>query len=170
MWRLHCTAFSSQREWVWQLTQFAGRKWRSGLNRISHPDWMKLSVELNFAPNKNTNFPFHYSPNYNWFHRHPHVPLTRKIMLKNKYLLCKIKAFSSLCCRFIDVHYYHNCHYYYYFYSQQNMKIKNRNINRILFKSLQNLKPPIHIDQMFPTFSAWRLQSLTQEDWAKFTR
>ena len=26
----------------------------SGLNRISHPDWMKLCVELNYAPNQNT--------------------------------------------------------------------------------------------------------------------
>ena len=36
-------------------------KERSGLNRISHPDWVKLSVELNCAPNQNTNFPFHYT-------------------------------------------------------------------------------------------------------------
>ena len=60
VWRLHWSAFSSQREWVWQLTRFGGRKWRSGLNRISHPDWLKLSVELNCAPNQNTDFPFHY--------------------------------------------------------------------------------------------------------------
>ena len=32
------------------------QKWRSGLNRISHPDWVKLSVELNCAPNQNTKF------------------------------------------------------------------------------------------------------------------
>ena len=30
---------------------------RSGLNRISHPDWVKLCVELNYAPNKNTKIP-----------------------------------------------------------------------------------------------------------------
>ena len=49
-------AVSSQREWVWPLTRFASRKWRSGLNRISHPDWVKLSVEINWAPNQNTRF------------------------------------------------------------------------------------------------------------------
>ena len=36
------------------------RKRRSGLNRISHSDWVKLCVELNCAPNQNTKFPFHY--------------------------------------------------------------------------------------------------------------
>ena len=56
MWRLHWSAFSSQRECVWQLTRFSGRKWKSGLNRIGHPDWVKLSVELNCAPNQNTKF------------------------------------------------------------------------------------------------------------------
>ena len=54
--RLHWAALSSQRECVWQLTRFGGRKWRSGLNRISHPDWVKLSVELICAPNQNTKF------------------------------------------------------------------------------------------------------------------
>ena len=48
--------FLSQRDWVWQLTSFGGRKWRSGLNRISHPDWLKLSVKINWAPNQNTRF------------------------------------------------------------------------------------------------------------------
>ena len=33
-----------------------GRKWRSRLYRISHPDWAKLSVELNGTPNQNTKF------------------------------------------------------------------------------------------------------------------
>ena len=56
VWCLHWSAFSSQRECVWQLTRFGGRKWRSGLNRISHPDWVKLSVKLNCAPNQNTKF------------------------------------------------------------------------------------------------------------------
>ena len=49
VWRLHWSAFSSQRGCVWQLTRFFGRKWKSGLNRIGHPDWVKLSVELNFS-------------------------------------------------------------------------------------------------------------------------
>ena len=58
VWRLHWSAFSSQRECVWQLNQSVSRKWRSGLNRIGHPDWVKLSVELNCAPNQNTKFLF----------------------------------------------------------------------------------------------------------------
>ena len=49
-------AVSSRRDWLWPLTRFASRKWRSGLNRISHPDWVKFSVELIFAPNQNTRF------------------------------------------------------------------------------------------------------------------
>ena len=56
MWRLHWSAFSSQKEWVWQLTQFLAGNERSGLNRIGHPDWVKLSVELNCTPNQNTKF------------------------------------------------------------------------------------------------------------------
>ena len=56
MGRLQWSAFSSQRGCVWQFTRFGGRKWRSGMNRISHPDWLKLSVELNCAPNQNTKF------------------------------------------------------------------------------------------------------------------
>ena len=55
VWRLHWSA-SPARDCVWQLTRFGCRKWRSGLNRISHPDWVKLSVELNCAPNQNTKF------------------------------------------------------------------------------------------------------------------
>ena len=59
MGRLHWSALSSQRECVWQLIRFANRKWRSGLNRISHPDWVKLSVELNLrAKPKYEIFPF----------------------------------------------------------------------------------------------------------------
>ena len=53
VWRLHWSTFSSQRGCVWQLT-------RSGVNRISHPNWVKLSVELNCAPNQNTKFSFLY--------------------------------------------------------------------------------------------------------------
>ena len=54
--RLQWAAFSSQKECVWQLNQSVCRKWRSRLNRIGHPDWMKSSVELNCAPNQNTKF------------------------------------------------------------------------------------------------------------------
>ena len=46
----------SRRECVWPLTRFASWKWRSGLNRICHPDWVKFSVELNSAPKQNTRF------------------------------------------------------------------------------------------------------------------
>ena len=57
--RLHWSVFSSQRECVWQLTRFGGRKWKSGLNRISHPDWVKLSVKLNLCTEpKYEIFPF----------------------------------------------------------------------------------------------------------------
>ena len=49
-------AVSHRRERFWPLTRFASRKWRSGLNRISHPDWVKFSVELNCAPKQNTRF------------------------------------------------------------------------------------------------------------------
>ena len=40
--RLHWAA-SQAKETVWQLRRFGGRKWRSRMNRISHPDWVKLS-------------------------------------------------------------------------------------------------------------------------------
>ena len=30
---------------------------RSGMNRISHPNWVKLCVDLNCTPNQNTKFP-----------------------------------------------------------------------------------------------------------------
>ena len=56
MGRLHWSAFSSQRDCVWQLIRFASPKWRSELNRIGHPDWVKLSVELNCVPNQNTKY------------------------------------------------------------------------------------------------------------------
>ena len=56
VWRLHWSAFSSQKDCVWQRTRFGGRKWSSGLNRISHHDWVKLSVKLDCASNQNTKF------------------------------------------------------------------------------------------------------------------
>ena len=43
---------------------FAVPERRSGMNRIGHPDWVKLSVELNCAPNQNTKFSFHYNMNF----------------------------------------------------------------------------------------------------------
>ena len=43
--RLHWSAYSSQKKCVWQLNQSVAGKRRSGVNRISHPDWVKLSVE-----------------------------------------------------------------------------------------------------------------------------
>ena len=48
--RLHWAAFSSQRGCVWQLTQFpVVCKERPGMNRISHPDWVKLRCRIKFA-------------------------------------------------------------------------------------------------------------------------
>ena len=35
---------------------FGSRKWRSGLNGICHPDWVKFGVELNSAPKQNMRF------------------------------------------------------------------------------------------------------------------
>ena len=48
------------------LTRFASRKWRSGLNGISHPDWVKFSVELNSAPKQNTRFSSSLQPVCGW--------------------------------------------------------------------------------------------------------
>ena len=39
------------------LPNFCCPEMRSGLNRIGHPDWVKLCVELNCVPNQNTKFP-----------------------------------------------------------------------------------------------------------------
>ena len=61
-------AFSSQRDCVWQLTQFLlPGKGGSGENRISHPDWVKLCVELNM-PNQNTFCYITVSPVITAFH------------------------------------------------------------------------------------------------------
>ena len=77
MWRLHWTAFSSQRECVWQLTQFpVACKERPGMNRIVHPDWVKLSVELNLRAKPKYEISLHYKPlsfrNFPFFNA-PHV-------------------------------------------------------------------------------------------------
>ena len=58
--RLHWAAFSSQKECVWQLNQSVSQKWRSGLNRRSHPDWVKLSVELNLRAKPKYEISLHY--------------------------------------------------------------------------------------------------------------
>ena len=52
--RLQWTALFSQRECVWQLTQFLLPGKRLSLNRIGHPYWVKLCIELNCVPNQNT--------------------------------------------------------------------------------------------------------------------
>ena len=65
VWRLHWSA-SPAKETVWQLIRFASRKWRSGMNWISHPDWVKLSVEVNLrAKPKYEIFPFSTSAMWN---------------------------------------------------------------------------------------------------------
>ena len=50
----HCSAKESV---FGSLPNFCCSEGRSGMNRISHPDWAKLCVELNCAPNQNTKFP-----------------------------------------------------------------------------------------------------------------
>ena len=68
VWRLYWTAFSSQREWVWQLTQFpVARKERPGMKRIVHPDWVKLSVELNLRAKLKYEISLHYKTTIFYF-------------------------------------------------------------------------------------------------------
>ena len=57
MGRLYRTKSFWEKGCVWQLPQFllSGKEVR--WNRISHPDWVKLYVELNYAPNQNTKIP-----------------------------------------------------------------------------------------------------------------
>ena len=42
---------------------FGSRKWRSGLNGICHPDWVKFGVELNSTPKQKWDFPLLYNCN-----------------------------------------------------------------------------------------------------------
>ena len=50
----HCSA----KETVFgSLPNFYCLEKRSGRNRIGHPDWVKLCIKLNCAPNQNTKFP-----------------------------------------------------------------------------------------------------------------
>ena len=54
---LHWTELFSQRQCLTVFPQFVlSGRW-SGMNMISHPDWVKLCVELNYAPNQNTKIP-----------------------------------------------------------------------------------------------------------------
>ena len=55
--RLHWTELFSQRECLTVSPNYCCPERWFGLNRISHPDWVKLCVELNYAPNKNTKIP-----------------------------------------------------------------------------------------------------------------
>ena len=54
-----CTERScSAKENVWRLfTSLCCPERCSGVNRLSHPDWVKLCVELNYAPNQNAKVP-----------------------------------------------------------------------------------------------------------------
>ena len=56
MGRLHWSAPPAKETGFGSLPDLLTGNERSGLNRISHPDWLKLSVELNCAPNQNTKF------------------------------------------------------------------------------------------------------------------
>ena len=61
VWRLHWTAFSSQKEWVWQLTQFATRKWkvRDEYDRSSWLGEIKCRIKLRAKPKYEIFFPLH---------------------------------------------------------------------------------------------------------------
>ena len=54
---LYRTKSFCEKDCVWQLTQFLLPGKELGLNRISNPDWVKLCVDLSYAPNQNTKFP-----------------------------------------------------------------------------------------------------------------
>ena len=54
---LHWTKLFSQRECLTVFPNYCCPERWFRLNRISHPDWVKLCVELNYAPNKNMKIP-----------------------------------------------------------------------------------------------------------------
>ena len=57
-WDLYTGRSCSAKETVFgSLPNFCYPERRSGLNRISHTDWVKLCVESSYAPNQNTKFP-----------------------------------------------------------------------------------------------------------------
>ena len=55
--RLHWTELFCQREFLTDFPNYCCPERWFGMNRISHPDWVKLWVELNYAPNQNTKIP-----------------------------------------------------------------------------------------------------------------
>ena len=59
MWRLHWSAFSIKETRSSSLPDLLTGNEKSGVNRIDHPDWVNLSVELNLRAKPKYNiFPF----------------------------------------------------------------------------------------------------------------
>ena len=90
MGRLHWSASPAKESVFGSLQDFLAGNERSGLNRISHPDWVKLSVELNCAPNQNTKF----SPS---LHRHNSND-DNVMKLTNSFLKVTINEVSCFTC------------------------------------------------------------------------
>ena len=59
--RLYRTKLFCQRECLTVFPSYCCPERWLGMNRISHPDWVKLCIELNYAPNKNTKILFCYN-------------------------------------------------------------------------------------------------------------
>ena len=57
MGRLYRTKSFCKKSCVWQLPQFLLPGKDIGMIRMSHPEWVKLCVELNYVPNQNTKIP-----------------------------------------------------------------------------------------------------------------
>ena len=55
--RLYRTELFCQKECLTVFPQLLLPRKVIRVNRISHPDWVKLCVELNYTPNQNTKFP-----------------------------------------------------------------------------------------------------------------
>ena len=85
MGRLHWPALSPEENVFGSLPNFCCPERRSGWNRIGHPDWVKLCVELNCAPNQNT---FCYTRMKSLMHSYAHWPNMNKD-IKNIVKSCK---------------------------------------------------------------------------------
>ena len=81
------------------LPNFCCLKKRSGMNRICHPNWVKLCIELNCAPNQNT---FYY------IYINLHIYIYIKICI---YINLHTYIYINL-----HIHIYINLHIYIYIY------------------------------------------------------
>ena len=96
----------SAKECVWQLTQFLWPERKSGLDRIGHPDWVKLCIKLNCTPNQNTKFPsttsytcgkkFKRIPCWVWSNCNKERKKKEKRQKRNKYECYKIFSKPSI--------------------------------------------------------------------------